>query len=163
KENARVARVHRDVRAAGVLVDEQRTRPRPAAIARAEHAALLLRTIRVPQRARDDDVGVARIDDDAADAPGLLEARARPCLADGAEVSELELLVDVRTEPRIRALRRDEVGRRQTGGQGAGCAERSTNHLEPPGKRLTVSRRLIRSGKVGVSLFPHEDEARTGR
>ena len=81
ENNPRIAGIHRHIRAAGVLVDKQRAHPRLAAIGRAEDAALLLRTVGVPQRAGNDDVGIFRIDHDSADASGLLETRASPCLA----------------------------------------------------------------------------------
>ena len=74
-------RIHRDVRAAGVLVDEQRRSPGLAAVGRAEDAALRLRPVGVAERAREHDVRIRRIDDEARDAAGLLEAHQRPGLA----------------------------------------------------------------------------------
>src|SRR5439155_22426303 len=72
-QDARVARIHRDVRAAGLLVDEQRALPRRAAVGGSEHAALGLRTVGRPQRAREHDLRIRGIDDHAADPSRLLE------------------------------------------------------------------------------------------
>src|SRR5262249_26370937 len=55
--------------------------PVRAAVRRPEDAALLLRSVRRAERARHDDLRICRIDDDAADAAGLLEAAQRPRLA----------------------------------------------------------------------------------
>src|SRR2546423_145493 len=81
EQDARIRRIDGDLRAAGVLVGEQRALPARAAVGRPEHAALRLRTERRPQRARENDLRVHRIDDDTADAPDLLEPHARPGLA----------------------------------------------------------------------------------
>jgi hypothetical protein len=81
EEHARVVRIHGDIGAACVLVDEQHTVPRSAAIGRPEDAALRLRAVRVAERAGEDDVGVLRVDDHARDPAGPLEAHARPRFA----------------------------------------------------------------------------------
>jgi len=81
EEHARIVRIHGDVRAAGVLVDEQHAVPRSAAVGRSEDAALRLRAVRVAERAGEDDVGVLRVDDHARDAAGPIEAHARPRFA----------------------------------------------------------------------------------
>ena len=47
-----------DVRAAGVLVDEQRALPGLAAVGGAVDAALLLRTVGVAERAGEHDIGI---------------------------------------------------------------------------------------------------------
>src|SRR5207237_4401828 len=55
EQRARVARVDREVRAAGVLVDEEHALPRAAAVDRAIHAAIRLRPVRVAERAGEHD------------------------------------------------------------------------------------------------------------
>ena len=78
KEDARIAGVDGDVRAAGVLVDEQGALPGLAAVGGAVHAALLLRTVGVAERAREHDLGIARVDQHAADAAGQIEPAVFP-------------------------------------------------------------------------------------
>src|SRR4030095_13942580 len=65
----------------GLLVDEQHTLPVLAAVGRAENTTLLLRRGDPPNRTREDDVGIGGMDEDAADAAGLVEAGVRPGLA----------------------------------------------------------------------------------
>src|SRR6185295_9642675 len=61
-----------------VLVDEEHTLPGRAAVGRAEHAALLLRPGDAADGTGEDDVGIRRVDDDAADAAGLVEPLVHP-------------------------------------------------------------------------------------
>src|SRR5207249_8589361 len=81
EEDARIARIHRDLRAAGVLVHEERALPRRAAVGRPEYAALRLRAVRGAQRACAAVLRVRGIADDGPDAPRLLETQAGPGLA----------------------------------------------------------------------------------
>ena len=81
EQRARVARVDREVGAAGVLVDEEHALPRAAAVGRAIHAAIRLRPVRVAERAGEHDVGIARVDDEASDPARRVEAEVRPALA----------------------------------------------------------------------------------
>ena len=74
-------RVHGDVGAASVLVDEERPLPRLAAVGCAKHAALLLRSVGVAEGAREHDVGISRVDDKTTDAPGPIEAQVSPRFA----------------------------------------------------------------------------------
>src|SRR6185437_5354551 len=78
EERVGIVRVHREARAAGVLVHEEDALPRRAAVGRLEDAALLLRRGDASDRARINDVGVGRVDDDAADAARLLEPGVLP-------------------------------------------------------------------------------------
>src|SRR4051794_13780176 len=78
EQDPRVVWIHRHVGAAGVLVDEQGPLPRLTAVGRPVDTALLLRTIGVTERAGQRDVGVVRVDDDAADAAGLIEPLVHP-------------------------------------------------------------------------------------
>ncbi len=78
---ARVLRIHGDVRAAGVLVGEERLGPRLPAVGGPEYAALLLRPVGVAERTRQDDVRILRVDHQARNPPGLLQAHQRPGLA----------------------------------------------------------------------------------
>ena len=109
EDDARVRRVHRDLRAAGVLVREQRALPRRAAVGRPEHAALGLWTVRRPQRAREDDLGIRRIDHDATDTPGLLEPHARPGLAGVARFVNALTDGNVAANPRLAGSRPHDV------------------------------------------------------
>src|SRR5258708_6695934 len=67
-------------RAAGVFVDEESPFPVLAAIDGAEDATFGLWTKSVPQRARDHDIGIARVHQDASEASGLLQPHQRPGL-----------------------------------------------------------------------------------
>ena len=80
-EDARVARVHHEIRRADGIIDEQHAVPRPAAVGRAIDAALRLRSIRVTQRRDVDDVGIRGVHDDASDPARVLETGAGPGLS----------------------------------------------------------------------------------
>jgi hypothetical protein len=81
EQRARIVRVHRELRAPGVLVHEQRLVPGLAAVRRLEDPALLLRPIGLSDRAGVDDVGVVGIDDHARDVAGGFEPHVGPGLA----------------------------------------------------------------------------------
>ncbi len=66
EQRLRISRVHHDVDGACVRVDEEHLAPRLAAVRRAIDAALLLRAVAVTLRRDEHDVGVRRVDDDAA-------------------------------------------------------------------------------------------------
>ncbi len=70
--------VHFDVASAGLVVHEQRLLPGLAAIGGLEDAALVVRTERRAERREPHGVGVERMDLDAANLPGLLEAHELP-------------------------------------------------------------------------------------
>src|SRR5262249_21968385 len=80
-EQLRVLRVHRQIDEAGILVDELHLRPGLAAVGGLVDAALLVRRPEVAQRRDVHDVGVLRVDDDAADVARLLETDVLPGLA----------------------------------------------------------------------------------
>src|SRR5262249_23985870 len=109
EQDSGIARIHRDVGAADLLVDEQRALPRRAAVAGAEHTALGLRTVCRAERARDDDVGVGGMDDDASDAAGFLESHARPRLARVGRLVDPVADRDVASDPRFASARPDDV------------------------------------------------------
>src|SRR5262249_43226296 len=124
-EHARILRVHRQPRAAGVLVDEQDAVPVRAGVGRAEDAALLLPAGPAPFGADEHRVGIRRMDDHARDATGLVEAGVRPRL------SRVERFVDavaddvaVANRPRLARPGPDDVrvagrdGERADGGDG---------------------------------------------
>src|SRR6185295_18481741 len=108
EQRPRILRVHRQTRAAGVLVDEEHALPVLAAVGRAEDAALLLRCGDASDRAGKDDVGIGRMNEDAADAAGLVEAGLRPRLA-GVErlVDAVADHVAVANRPRLARARPD--------------------------------------------------------
>ena len=128
KRIARVVQIHRDVGAAGVLVDEQRLRPRLAAVGRAEDAALRLRAVGVAERAGEHDVRVLRVDDEARDAAGLLEAHQRPGLAGVGRLVDALADRDVAADLALAGAGPDDV--RVGGGDG----ERA-DRLRPAGRR----------------------------
>ncbi len=80
-ERVRIARVHREVRAAGLVVELQHLLPRLAAVGRAIDAALRLRLEQLPQRADEHAIRIVRVDDDAADVAGFFEAHVLPVVA----------------------------------------------------------------------------------
>ncbi len=81
EEDAGVARIHREVDAAGVLRDVEDPLPAVAAIGGAIDAPLRLRTVGVAQSAGEDDVGVPRVDLDASDASGGFKSLLFPRVA----------------------------------------------------------------------------------
>src|SRR5262245_62644140 len=78
KQDARVVRVHDQVRTPGLLIDEERLRPGLATVRRAEHTPVRLRSVRSSECASEGDLGIARIHHNARDASGGLESRPRP-------------------------------------------------------------------------------------
>src|SRR6185312_10348256 len=77
-EGVGIARIHDQVAGAGVLGDGEHVFPGGAAVGGLEHAAV---AARAPERSLGGDidgVGVARIDDDAADVAGILESHVAP-------------------------------------------------------------------------------------
>src|SRR5207244_12192601 len=87
-ERPRVFRVHRESGTAGVLVDEQHAIPMLAGVRRTEDAALLLLAGQPSLGADENAVRVCRANDDARDAPRLVESRMGP------RFSGVERLVD---------------------------------------------------------------------
>src|SRR5207249_3278276 len=82
EQRPRIFRVHRQTRAAGVLVDEQHAVPVLTAVGGAEYAALCLPACHAADRAREDDVGIGGVNEDAADAARLAGDRG-DAVADG--------------------------------------------------------------------------------
>ncbi len=74
----RVRRVEREIDRAGVLVFVENLLPGLSAVERAEHAALVVRTVRVAERGHEDAVGAERVDDHRADLPRFAQAEMRP-------------------------------------------------------------------------------------
>ena len=66
---------------AGVRILEQDFAPVRAAILRAEHATLGIRAVRMSEGSDEYDLGIARIDQDAADLPGVGETEEGPVFA----------------------------------------------------------------------------------
>src|SRR5260370_14761141 len=109
EKHARIARVHGDVGAAGVLVNEQRALPALAAVGGAKDAALLLRAVRMPQRAREHDVRIARIDADAADTRGPIEPQMDPRLARVGRKEDADANRDVAADEGVTGSSPDDV------------------------------------------------------
>src|SRR6516165_9848869 len=77
-ERVWIVRIHGQSRAAGVLASEQHPRPVLAAVGRAINTTLLLRSGRASQHAREYDVRIRGVHDDAANAAGLRQAQVCP-------------------------------------------------------------------------------------
>ena len=116
KQNPRIAHVDRDVGAARVLVDEERALPRLAAIGGAVHAAIGLRAVRVAEGAGEHDVGIARIDRDAADASRRIEPGVRPGLARIGRLVDAVADRDVAADERLARAGPHDVGIRRRDG-----------------------------------------------
>ena len=80
EHDPRVRRVDREVDAAGRCAAGEDFLPGLAAVLRAEDAALGVRAVRVAERRDERGVGIARIDPDLSDVPGVREAEVRPGL-----------------------------------------------------------------------------------
>src|SRR5207244_3037124 len=76
-----ISRVYLHVDDAGLVVDGQYLAPRLAAIAGLVQAALLVRSPQAAERADINDVGILRMNGDAADLERFFEAHVRPGLA----------------------------------------------------------------------------------
>ena len=166
EEDARVLRVHRDVGAAGVLVGEERLGPGLAAVGGAEDAALLLRAVGVAERARQHDVGILRVDHEARDAAGLLQAHERPGLAGVHGLVDALAERDVAADLALAGARPDDVriggrdGERRRSTAPAGrrrsapswCRRRSSSRCRPRRRRrsrCTGRRRCRRRRRSG--------------
>ena len=114
EEDPRIARMRRDLRTAAVFVDEERPLPGGAAVSCPEDAALGLRPVRRAQRACENDLRIGRIDDDAADAAGLVQTHARPRLAGVHRLVDAVADRDMAANPRLARSGPDDVriGRR---------------------------------------------------
>src|SRR6185295_8106845 len=80
-DRARVAGLEGEVDGAGVLVLEEHLLPMRAAVARPEDAALGVGTVGVAESGDVDEIGVRRVDEDAADLLAVAQADVRPGLA----------------------------------------------------------------------------------
>ena len=78
KQNVRVIGIHRQIGAARVFVHEKNPLPILSAVRRAIHAALLLWSVGVPERTRENNVGISRVHDHVCDAAGFLQTHQRP-------------------------------------------------------------------------------------
>src|SRR6185437_9810512 len=124
-------------------IDEERPGPRLTAVGRLEDTAVLLRTRREPDRAREHDVRVGRVDDDAREAAGVGQAHVLPGRAGvGGLVDAVAGHVAVADDPRFARTDPDRVvvGRRDGDG---------TDGLH----RLVVEH--WDHGLPAVSRFPH--------
>src|SRR5262249_46867483 len=124
EENPRVARVDRDVGAAGALVDEQRARPRCAAVDGAIDAAILLRPVSVAERAREHDVGISRIDHDPPDPTRVVEARVLPGPPGVGRLVDTVADRDVAADERLASAGPDDVGIGRRDGERADRGDR---------------------------------------
>ena len=109
-EDARVGRVDAEVDGAGLGVAEQHLLPGRAAVARAEHAALLVRPEGVAERGHVDQIGVVRIDADAADVARVGQADAAPGRAAVGRPVDAVAVRDVDADARLAGAGVDDVG-----------------------------------------------------
>ena len=77
-KRVRALRIDGDVGNTGVLIDEERLRPGNAAVGGFEYAAFFVRPPKMAQRRNVDDIGIGRMNDNAADVTGFLKAHVRP-------------------------------------------------------------------------------------
>ena len=155
EEDARVRRIHRDVRAPRVLVDEEDVLPALPAVGRAVDAPLRLRPVGVAQRAHVDDVRVRGMDDEARDPSGGFESH------EGPRLPRVRRLVDALPDGDVAAdlpfprPRPDDVGIRGRDGERADRLHRLVvEHLVPvhAAVRRLVDAARGRAHVVGVRL-----------
>src|SRR5205823_5556406 len=132
----------REVDRAGVLVGPEDFLPRRAAVARAEHAALRVRAVRMAERCGVDDVRVGRMHDHAADLLRIVEADVRPRLPAVGRLVHAVALGDVGAHVGLAAADVNHLRIRRRHGQRADRAD-----------RLPVEDRLPRA--AGVDRLPH--------
>src|SRR5438093_1063137 len=135
EQRPRIFRVHRQTRAAGVLVDEQHAVPVLTAVGGAEYAALCLPACHAADRARDDDAGIGGVNADAADAARLVEGPVRPGRASVERlINTVADDVAVADRPRLSSTRPDDArvgrrdGKRADGRDGQGVRHRRPSH-----------------------------------
>src|SRR5215471_7562106 len=78
EQRFRIARIHDQVRAAGILIHKQHLLPGLASIHGLEDSAFALRFMHLAGSADVHDVGIRRMDQDASDAPGFLQSHVMP-------------------------------------------------------------------------------------
>src|SRR5215471_12620950 len=81
KQDRVIARVHRQIRSAGVFVDKEDPLPVLASVGCSKDSSLGLGAVAVADGRYEDDVRVVLIDDDASDSAGLFESHMSPGLA----------------------------------------------------------------------------------
>ena len=127
EQGPRVVRVHRESRAADVVAGAEHALPVLAAIRRPENAAFRLGPCHATEYAREDDVGVGRMDDDSADAAGFWQAHVGPGPARVRRlVDAIAHHIAVADDPRLAGARPDDarIGRRHRE-----CADRGDGLL----------------------------------
>ena len=141
-EDLRVPRLEGEVDRSGVVVLAEHLLPAPAAVAGAEHAALRVGAVGVPQRRRVDDVRIARIDQHAPDLLRVGEADMGPGLAAVGGLVHAVPLGDVGAHVGLAA---PDVDHPWVGGRDGQRADRAD--------RLRIEDRL--PGAAGVAGLPH--------
>ena len=141
-QDAGVARIELHVDRAGVVVLEQHLLPVGAAVGGAEHAALGVGARRVAERRDEGAVGIARIDDHAADVPGVAQADRGPRAAGVDRAVHAGAVRDVAAQAGLAAADVDHVGIRRRDGDRADRRD-----------VLLVEHR--RPGRAAVAGLPH--------
>ena len=137
-DRLRVAGLERKVDRAGRVVVAEHALPRCAAVARAEHAAFGVRSVRMTERRDEHRVRIGGIDDDPADLLAVVEADARPRMAAVARAVHAGALRDVRAHVGFARADVNDVRRRRRDGDRADRAD-----------RLLIEDRLPRAPRVG--------------
>ena len=110
KQDLRIVGIHHNVRSPRVFVHEQDVLPCLTPVRGAKHAALLLRTVEVPHRGGEDDVGIVGVDDDPSDAARAFQAQVRPCLAAVCGLVDAVADGDVAADERLSRTHPHDVG-----------------------------------------------------
>src|SRR6185437_13369165 len=77
-EDRRIARLHDDFRTGRLVIDEKHAAPGLAAVGGLVHAALLVRSEKMPHNGHPHDVRVPRVHDDPGDVPAVFQSQVVP-------------------------------------------------------------------------------------
>ncbi len=118
-ENARILGIHRQVDAAGRVVDVEDLAPRHSAVGGFENAALGVRLEHVSHGGCVDDVGIARIDGDLGDHVRVAKPGIRPRLAGVGRLVDAVAGVEIAANVGFAGAGVDDVGIRRRDGERA--------------------------------------------
>src|SRR5262249_6743101 len=119
EKNPGIVGIHRQIDRAGIGAAIEDLLPAPAAVARTEDAALLVGAENVAQRRHIDEVGVRRMDADAADMLGRAQPDIRPGAAGIARLVEAVAIGDVEPDLGLAGARVDDIAIGARDGDGA--------------------------------------------
>src|SRR5262249_4761087 len=146
---------------ARVLIHEERLLPSLPAIGRAKDAAFRLRPVRVPERGGENDVRVARINDDAADSTRLLQTHQSPRLSRVSGFVDAGPDRNVATDPRFAGACPNDIRIRRGNGEradrGDGLIVEDRAPMRPAVSCLEYPARG-RAGVINVGLPRHASD-----